>query len=672
MKKAARWIGILLGGLVVLVILALVIIPRFIDIQDYKPRIEKKVAEATGRPFRLGGDMELSLFPWAGVSLSDLHLGNPEGFKERDFLEIQSFEVRVKLIPLIFKDIQVKRFLLTGARVALERRGDGRTSWEGLGRHEGEIGAGERREKEEPSKAGPGKGLPIKALAVGDFTIKDGTILWIDDVKGGRKEISDITLTLKDVSLERPFRLSFSAKMDGQPVSLEGVLGPLGREPGKGDFPLDLAMKALDKLDLRVKGKIVNPAVAPGIDVDLEIAPFSPRELAESLGTKLPLSTADPGALKSVSLKAKLKGGRGEISISEGTLVVDQSRLAFLLRAKEMEKPNIAFDLNLDQIDLDRYLPPNKEKKKGAGKGTEGRNREGKKKKVDYGPLRRLILDGTIYAGKLKVKDIRAEKIKLKIRGRNGVFRLDPLDLNLYGGAMNVVGKFNFQGKSPVSETTLHAEGIKAGAFLKDFIEKDIIEGTLKADLGIRMVGDDPERIKGSLNGKGNLLFKDGAVVGIDLAGMARNVKSAFGLGEQAAEKPKTDFTELTMPFTITDGVVKTSDTRLMGPLLRVLAKGRADLVKETLDFRVEPRFVGTLKGQGDIVDRKGITVPVLVSGTFSRPTFRPDLRGVMEKELKKRLGPAELLEGQGEQQAPLKELEEKAKGFLKGLPFGK
>ena len=101
MGRAIKWILITIGGLIILVIAALLIIPLFVDMQKYKPEIEKKVAEITGRPFAIEGNMDLSLFPWAGVSLSDVQLGNPPGFGEKNFLSVKSFEVRVKLLPLL-------------------------------------------------------------------------------------------------------------------------------------------------------------------------------------------------------------------------------------------------------------------------------------------------------------------------------------------------------------------------------------------------------------------------------------------------------------------------------------------------------------------------------------------------------------------------------------------
>jgi AsmA protein len=88
--------------------------------------------------------------------------------------------------------------------------------------------------------------------------------------------------------------------------------------------------------------------------------------------------------------------------------------------------------------------------------------------------------------------------------------------------------------------------------------------------------------------------------------------------------------------------------------------------VDETLDFRVEPKVVGSLKGQGDSKEREGITVPILVTGTFSSPSFAPDMKGVLEKTIQDRL-----LAPKGATQGG-QPTQEKTKDILKGRPFMK
>ena len=677
MKKVIKWTSIGVGILVLLVIAALLIVPMFVDIQKYKPEIEKRVSDAVGRPFTIGGELKLSLFPWAGIAFTDLHLGNPAGFEEKDFVSVNSFDVKVKLIPLLSKDIQVERFVLTGPRIALIKSKAGRGNWEDIGKPSKKVPAKDREKKEEKPEVKAGEGLPLKSLAVGKFAVTKGSVLWIDQTKGVRKEISDITLHLKDVSFDKSIKIEFSALMDGKPLALNGSLGPVGKDPGKGTIPLDLTVKALKQIDMGLKGTIVNPATKPNFDLALQVSPFSPRKLMADLKQAFPVVTADPQALTRVALKTNLKGDQKSVSVSDGSLDLDESKLTFTLKASEFSKPNILFDLNLDKIDLDRYLPPPSEKKAAEVKKEAGAATA--KKEIDYKPLRKLVLDGTIRVGSLKVKQAKIQDVDLKVVGKNGNFNLDPLKLKLYQGDMTSKGVLNVQGNTPKSNFDLDAKGIQVGPLLQDLMKKDFLEGTFKANVSVNMQGDDPEKIKRTLNGRGNLLFTDGAIVGIDLAGMVRNIKAKFGMGEAGGTKPRTDFSELNAPFTITNGVVNTPDTSMKSPLLRLVATGDADLVNETLDLRVEPKAVFTLKGQGDEKERSGIMVPVLVTGTFDSPKFRPDLKGMIKGLTEGISKPSDLkkiLPGQGGEETGTKSLQEKAgeevKGLLKKLPFGR
>ena len=657
MKKAIKWGLIICASLVVLVIAVLLIAPAFIDIRDYKPQLEKKVTEATGRPFSVGDDLSLSLFPWAGISFSDLKLGNTPEFSEKELVTVKSFEVRVKLLPLIFKDIQVKRFILNEPHITLVKNKNGQVDWAQPGTAPKKSAA--EKTTQASKSAAAEAGLPIKDLTVAEFSIKNGSISWIDHSADTRKEIKAVNISLKDVSLERPVTLSFSALLDNQPLSIDGTVGPVGKDFKQATIPLNLDIKALKELILQLNGNVKNPASKPAIDMAVDVKTFSPRKLMAALNQKFPVETSDPDALDRVALKANLKGDQNKLTVSDGILSLDKSTLKFSLNASDFSRPDLAFDLNLDQIDLDKYLPPPSEKQPAKAEKT------APKKAADYEPLRKLILDGRIKIGQLVVSKAKIKDLVVQIKAKNGIFNIDPLQLAMYQGNVSGKGNLNVQTNTPRSSLTLDVENIQAGPLLRDVLEKDILEGVTNAQLTLSMSGDDAAMIKKSLDGSGQLRFNDGAIIGIDLAGMVRNVKAAFGLEQEPAQRPRTDFAELNVPFSITQGLVHTPETILKSPLLRVTAAGDANLVKETLDFRVEPKVVATIKGQGDTQQRSGLMVPVLVSGTFAKPSFAPDLAGMAKKQLEETV----LGSGQeGGQKLDKKSLEKTAKGVLKGI----
>ena len=646
MKSTLKWVAIVVGGLAVVIIAAMLIIPMFIDVQKYKPVLENKVAEATGRPFTVGDDLKLSLFPWAGISFSDLRLGNTDGFSEKEFVNVKSFEVRVKLLPLISKEVEIKRFVVEEPRIVLIKNKKGRGNWEQPKQQQKQTGA------PQPGTGGAG-GLPINALTVGNFSISNGSALWIDQTTDTRKEVKNINLLLTDVSLDKPVQVKFTGELDNKPLAIEGTVGPVGSGLEKGVVPLDLSLNALKQLAMKLKGNLENPATTPGVDLDITVEEFSPRELVAALGQTFPVKTTDPKALSSVALKAHINADAKRASISKGVLNLDQSQLNFSATASQFSRPNLKFDLSLDKIDLDRYMPP-----KSDSPPAEKTPAKDKKTKTDYAPLRRLVLDGLIKIAQLTVSKANVQDVYLKINAQNGVFNLDPMKLNMYQGNANGKAVWNVAQDIPESSLNLKINNVQAEPLLKDMLAKDILQGSTNADINLSMRGDEPELIKKTLNGKGYLKFNDGAIVGIDLAAMVRNVATAFGLTEKAGERPKTDFTELDIPYTITNGAVNTPQSNLKSPFIRVIAAGTADLVKETLDFRVEPKAVATLKGQGDEAQRGGLMVPVVVSGTFSSPKFRPDVSAAAKQEIQKQI--LESKEGQS--------IEKKAGNVLKGI----
>jgi len=664
MKKTFKWIGIGMLAFCVVIIAALLVIPMFVDIQDYKPRIETMVAEKTGRDFSIGGELELSLFPWAGISFSDLKLGNPKGYQEAIFLSIDAFDARVKLLPLLSKNIQVKRFIIDGPRLVLEKSADGRGNWEGLG---------ERREPKEETVTAKEEArsgaLPVKSLQVEECAVKNGSVLLIDDAAGTRKTLSDLNLELQNVSLDKAVGISLSANLDGQPLSIEGFIGPVGETPGKGPLPFDLDVKAFNQLNLAVEGKISDAAAAPRFEAAFDLSPFSPRKLLKAASLAFPVETADPAVLDKLAVKGSVNGSTEKISITNGQLNLDDSAISFSLDAAEFEKPVLAFNMKVDSINLDRYMPP--PKKEDAATSTPKKT-SASEAGIDYGPLRKPVIDGAVLVENLTVSKADLSDLSIKISAKGGRYNIKPIELAAYEGTVKAGAVLNVQKNTPSASAELNVQGIKINPVLKDMLDKDFLEGTLKAEMSIAFTGDNPASIKKTLNGGGELLFEDGAVIGIDLAGMVRNVTTAFGLSEKPGEKPRTDFSELIAPFTIKNGVFNTSGTTMKSPLLRLLATGDANLVAETLDMRVEPKVVATLKGQGDSKQRSGLAVPVLVTGTFSKPKFRPDVQGLLNQRLELPKGEdlKKALPGVGGTQK--ESLKDSAKDLLKSLPFQK
>lgn len=660
MKKILLWLLGLAGGLVVLLVAAILIIPQFIDAESYLPQIESKVAEVTGRSFSIGKDVNISVFPWVGASFTDLQLGNPEQFGGGNFVKVDSFEARVKLLPLLTRKIEIDKFVLNGPEIQLTKLADGSSNWTiGTGQTDPATQQTETQPQDSSTPA-----INITALQVGEFAVNNGRLVYTNKGSGYTREVTSLNLQLQDVSLETPIVIDFDARIDGEPVSLDGKIGPIGKEPGKGTVSFDLVAKAFAEVELQLQGEVVEPLQEQRFATDITISPFSPRTLLSKMGMEMPVQTADPSAFNNFSAKMSIAGNPTEILITESSVTLDESNLQVEAAIKEMQKPDLTFSLGLDTIDVDRYLPPKSTETSEKAESTTEKA-PSKPAEIDYTPLRRLVMDGEITVAELKGGGAQANNILVKITGRDGVFELNPFSLDLYQGSVALLGNFNVQQKSPVSSIELKTESVQAGPLLQDLMNKDLLRGTMNADAKLQFTGDNGPAIKKSLNGSGKLTFLDGALVGIDIAETGRMLSQGLGY-QQPAEKPTTDFAELNVPFTLTSGVFQTNDSILLSPLLRVNASGTANLVSEALDMKVRPKVVGTLKGQGDTAERTGVTIPLSVKGTFSQPKISADMSSLANEDTLK-----EALTNPDAAKEKVKSLEETGKNLLRGFGIG-
>ena len=663
MKTAFKWVGIIGGGLVVLIILILLVAPMFIDVEKFKPVLENKVSEATGRSFTVGDDVRLGLFPLAYIAFSDLKLGNPSGFGEASFVSLKSFEIRLKLLPLLTRNVQIKRFILNEPHIVLIKNKNGSTNWS--------FSQPATDKPDDSSKIPPVEtetgavGLPVESLEVGEFAIKNGSLTWIDHGAGSQKEVSDLNLNLSNVSFEEAIGVQLSVSVDGQPVSVTGSVGPVGKNFNREAIPLDVNVNTLSRIALAVKGLIEKPTDNPGVNLDVSLAEFSPRSLLSELGHEQAIVTSDPNVLKKMALKARIIADSKQVTVKDAVLDLDDSQLKFDVKIPSFSGPVVRANLELDRMNIDRYLPPAADKKDEST--DEKKEENGSAKKTDYEPLRQLDLDARLTAGSITAAKANIQDAEIQVTAKKGVIRIKPFKFRLYEGWLSGSADMNVNQSEPRIRTAIDVDKLQIGPLLRDQMDKDLLEGIAKARLNLSFRGDQAEMIKKTLSGKGLIKLNDGAVKGVDLAGMVRNVKAALKGQPVDNQRPRTDFTELQSPFTLKNGVYQTADTSLVSPFLRVKATGQADLVKETLNFRVEPKVVGTLKGQGDTKKRSGVLVPVDITGSFAEPKYEPDLRAVAAQELEKQIFESDKAKEIFEKEE-FKPYEDTAKGLLKGL----
>jgi AsmA protein len=709
MKRLIRVLLSVIALVVVLFIVAVVVATLYFDPNDFKDQLSEAVKEHTGRDLEIKGNIDLSVFPWLGVEVGKIAMGNAPGFDEPVFASADRTQIRVKLLPLLRKQLEMDTVSLYGLNLKLARDKQGHGNWEDLTQPQAEEAAAETK----PSQPAPAEGgLPLAGLAIGGLDIRDARVSWDDAQAGQRYTIDRLALQSgavvpgKPIDLELRFHLAGGTPPVDGDVSLKGTadLDPEAQRyrvrdlvldasltgegvPGQtldlalatqADLDLSTQTLSVPELELKTLGMLVTGALAaegvlgePRYNASLKVAEFSPRALLERLGQP-PLETADPKVLQSLSLTTRLTGSTTQANLEDLKARLDQTNLEGRVEVPRFQGPAVRFDLSLDDIDADRYLPPPAEGEKPAEPAPATPGAATAAAAGDQGlpmeTLRALDVDGNLRIGRLKISNLRMTDILLKLTAKDGLIKLDPTQAQLYQGSYLGHIRLDARGKQPKLAVDERLTGVQAGPLLKDFMGEERLLGRAGVTAKLTMVGDAAEAMKKSLNGTADFAFLDGAVKGVNVAHMIRAARARIRGEPPPAEEPKqTDFTELSGSIKFTNGVGRNHDLQAKSPLLRLKGEGTANLVTEQLDYLLTTVVVDTGAGQGgkEMEDLKGLTIPIKVTGSFQEPKYKLELEKLISAEAKKQV--QEKVEKKIEKELGGK-LDGKTKDLLKGL----
>ena len=189
------------AGLVGLVIAALLVLPRLIDLNAYKPEIVAQAKRATGRDVILDGPIRLSLLPTPRVELDSVKIPNMPGSKTADMLEAKSVMVKPSLLALLIGEVEIAEVVLVGPRIALEIDAQGKPNWAVA-----------------PS-------VPEAKSMVGRVVVENGTLSFSDSKTGLSVRAENANFSAKAGSIDGPYSLTGGATIDGAAVKGDLAVG---------------------------------------------------------------------------------------------------------------------------------------------------------------------------------------------------------------------------------------------------------------------------------------------------------------------------------------------------------------------------------------------------------------------------------------------------------------
>jgi AsmA protein len=346
-------------------------------------------------------------------------------------------------------------------------------------------------------------------------------------------------------------------------------------------------------------------------------------QVVEGKATPLEGSLEMPGLLKTpVKFTASLRAA-DQIAIDSvrGTLGPDRFNGSLSIDPSGA-RPYVNASFNFDRLEL----KPAAETRA----STPARNEPWSDQPVDLVFLRVFDAAVKLTAGELAVQNIRIAPADIEANLAGGLLSVLLSRADLYGGP--VEGKLVVDAVgTPRHAASFQFSKVNGRQFLADAAGFDHLEGRLQAKIDLDATGASPQAIISSLSGTAELMLEDGAIRDVDVPSMVRALTAQTLHGWQEKGTANTELTLLGAKFRLANGRATTDDVRLAGPLVRMTGKGTADLVAQTLDFRVEPKLVLSLQGQGGTGDPAGLGVPVVIRGSWSGPEIYPDIAGILE-----------------------------------------
>lgn len=662
---------VIIGGIVVtLFVLAAVLLAVMVDPNKYKGDITKLVKERTGRELVFEGDVKLSFFPRLGVQTGGVRLSNPPGFGDKPFSRIQSASISIKILPLLYRRVEVGRVSLEGLELHLLRDEQGRASW-------ADFTGPEDAQKEDAQKPADSGLSTLTDLTLDGLIVTDARIFWEDRQAKKRYIISDLNVDVKAIRPGKPFDFEGRCSLESTAPELVAAMEISGTATlnlpdqrhlltkllakvsatgkgvpgGKGEFTLGLAEFKLDLQKQTAEGAGLtfgaygakgtgqflasNLSAGPDTKGRIEVADFNGRELSAALTGKAP-DTADAAAYQHISASVEFKTGRGYTEIPVFKASLDEARVEGRLRVTGIEKKSVNFNIRIEGLDADRFLPVKKDGDTAKEPPQDGAidPATGLPKKDELFPvetLRGLSLDGQLTAERFKVKGLRFASLKVPMSAQNGVLEVGQVDARLYDGSLKCTLRVDVQGAQPIVTLHLAVDAVQARPLFTDVNGKPSgLAGTLFLDTPSPLVcqGNSVPALKRTLLGRASFAIKDGVFPGVNLIGsvneVAQKAKQA-ATGVEAGSEKSTKFGSITGTAVITNGVVAINDLEVKAPFLRADGKGTVNLVNKEVDYTVQARVVPSTEGQGGSSGLLGLVVPIRVTGPYDNPSYGTD-----------------------------------------------
>lgn len=463
----------ILAAVIALLLIAILVLVLFFDLNMLKPRIEA-AARTQGVDLRIGGDIGWTFWPSVGVAVSDIRVA-PVATPEEVLAELDKASLLVELMPLFKGNVVVHHVLVDGARIDLKVDRQGNGNWEKLTAEKVPADVAQQQTGAAPAgsdSTAPGEPAAAEGqelqLSVERISLSNSALNYTDEQSGQRIALQDIRLDVNQFNLQaQPFDVSLALKtrlesegctpmniavQSANRIQLQsdlngakitgGELSLVINDSGKLSATYDLNLNDLQG-ELRFDGSVKVPA-------------FDAKALISALGT--PLQTSESYALTKVALETRVAGSKSSLQAEPLTITLDKTTLTGSFGISDFSRMAMKLAIKGDQIIADDYLAPETQTAAtpaggsggSSGGGSAAAAADGDEELIPLDMLKTLNLDASLDFDKITFADIPLEAVRVRLNAANGQVNLTQTDARVYDGTLAAKGSLDARGNTAV------------------------------------------------------------------------------------------------------------------------------------------------------------------------------------------------------------------------------
>lgn len=249
----------------VLLIAGALLVPSFINWNNYKTQIIEQVETATGFDAEISGDISLAVLPVPHAIVNGLSLKHPN--EDVQMLQLDSADVYVAIMPLLSGNIALESITLNAPKIALRKFKDGSVNWMT------DVLKGDGAATEEPAAT--------SSVSIDSLSIENGQLSYTDEATGTVQDVKDVNATFSMGSLQGPFDLDADLNAMGFPLIVKVKSEAINKD--NNTLPLNAEVALADNSATAAFSGIVGMGEKMDVQGDTKLAVSKLRDFVKAL-----------------------------------------------------------------------------------------------------------------------------------------------------------------------------------------------------------------------------------------------------------------------------------------------------------------------------------------------------------------------------------------------------